>query len=204
MGGTIARALAVHGTEVTIANSRGPESLADFAGNLADFIRPATIAEAGTADIVILTVPWRAAAGVLDIVPAWEGRILVDATNAVDFLAPDSPDALDPANPLAALGLKAIDLEGRSSSEIVAEHASGARVVKTFNHIEPDLITTPVTASGRGVVFVAGDDAAARAQVTDLIRALELFPVDLGSLSTGGPLLAFPGGSLLGLDLIKP
>lgn len=204
MGGAIARALATKGITTLVANSRGPESLKDFAGSLGDLIRPVTLAEAGSADIVILSVPWRAVAAVLREVPSWENRILIDATNAVDFLAPDSPDALDPANPLGAMGLKAVDLGGRYSSEIVAELAPGAHVVKTFNHIEPELVTTPQTAGGQGVAFLTGDDTAARARVAELLNSIGLFPVDLGVLSTGAPLLSFPGGPLLGLDLVKP
>lgn len=204
MGGAIARALGRAERHVTIANSRGPESLADFAGDLSEFLHPATIVEAVAADIVILTVPWRAVPGVLESAPAWGDRILVDATNAVDFLAPDSPDATDPANPLGGMGLKAIDLDGRASSGIVVELAPGARVVKTFNHIEPELLASPATTHGQGVVFLAGDDASARAHVSGIIERLGLFAVDLGDLQTGGALLAFPGGSLLGLDLVKP
>lgn len=204
MGGAIARALGRARTHVAIANSRGPESLVDFAGDLDEFLHPAEIVEAAAAEIVILTVPWRAVPGVLESASAWGDRILVDATNAVDFLAPDSPDATDPANPLGGMGLKAVELEGRSSSDIVSELAPGARVVKTFNHIEPDLLVSPSTTNGQGVVFVAGDDASARASVAGVIERLGLFAVDLGNLHTGGPLLAFPGGSLVGLNLVKP
>lgn len=204
MGGSIARALATKGIEVLIANSRGPESLRYFAGPLHAFIRPVQISEAGQADIVILTVPWRSVSTVLASIPTWDDRVLIDATNAVDFLAPDSPEALDPENPLGALGLKAIDLNGRSSSDIVAELVPTARVVKTFNHIEPELVTTPQRPAGQAVVFLAGDDAAAKAQVSDLLGLIGLLSVDVGELSTGGPLLAFPGGALLGLDLVKP
>lgn len=204
MGGAIARALAATGTGVTIANSRGPETLVDFAGDLGGLIRPATIAEAATSEIVILAVPWRSVAAVLGEVTDWENRILIDATNPVDFLAPGSPDATDPGNPLGAMGLKAIDLQGRLSSEIVAELAPGARVIKTFNHIEPELVTTPTTPAGRAVVFLAGDDASAGARTATLVGSLGLLAVDLGGLASGGALLAFPGGSLLGLDLVKP
>jgi hypothetical protein len=45
--------------------------------------------------------------------PAWDGRIVIDGTNPVEFLDPNSPDAKDPTNPLAAYGIKAIDLGGK-------------------------------------------------------------------------------------------
>ena len=39
--------------------------------------------------------------------PAWNGRIVIDGTNPVEFLDPNSPDAKDPSNPLASYGIKA-------------------------------------------------------------------------------------------------
>jgi predicted dinucleotide-binding enzyme len=203
MGGAIARALAAQGLPVLVANSRGAESLAEFAST-SEHLRPATLEEAGRADIVILTVPWVAVEGVLGRLDAWEGRILIDASNPVLFLAPDAPELQDPANPLAAMGLAVADTRGRGSSEIVAGLAPGARVVKTFNHIEPGVLAEPTRPGGRSVVFLSGDDADARAEVAILLSRLGLFPVDLGTLSVGAPLTAFPGGSLLGLDLLKP
>ncbi|MWV60317.1 NADPH-dependent F420 reductase [Rathayibacter sp. VKM Ac-2754] len=203
MGGAIARALAAKGLPVLIANSRGPETLTDLAAE-SEFLRPVTIEEAGQADIVILTVPWVAVEGVLGRLSSWEGRILVDASNAVIFLAPDSPELQDPANPLAAMGLKAADTQGRTSSELVRELAPGARVVKTFNHIEPPVLAEPRRAGGQSVVFLSGDDASANTEIAALQARLGLFPVDLGALSVGAPLTAFPGGPLLGLDLLKP
>jgi len=203
MGGAIARALAAKGINVTIANSRGPESLADFAGELDEFIHAATIEDAATADIVVLAVRWSGVAEVLGRAPKWDNRILIDATNAVEFLAPDSPDVTDPANPFGFMGLKAADIGGRNSSEMVAEWAPGARVVKTFNHIEPPLLAHPQDAHGKGVVFVAGDDPAARTEVATLLDRLGLFPAHLGPLSSSTS-IAFPGGTLLGLKLVKP
>ncbi|NQX13845.1 NAD(P)-binding domain-containing protein [Microbacteriaceae bacterium VKM Ac-2855] len=204
MGGAIARALAAKGIAVLIANSRGPESLSDLATESPEFLRPVTLEQAGRADIVILTVPWVAVEGVLGRLSGWEGRILIDAANPVIFLAPDSPESADSANPLAAMGLKAADTHGRTSSEVVGELAPGARVVKTFNHIEPAVLAEPSRVGGRSVVFLSGDDTAAKAEVAALQARLGLFPIDLGSLTVGAPLTAFPGGPLLGLDLIKP
>ena len=57
---------------------------------------------------------------------------MIDATNPVAFLDPNSPDAKDPSNPLAANGIKAIDLGGRHSSAVFREFVPGALVVKAF------------------------------------------------------------------------
>jgi len=50
----------------------------------------------------------------LGSLPVWNGRIVIDATNPVEFLDPSSPDARDPGNPLAVWGLKFVRLiDGR-------------------------------------------------------------------------------------------
>ena len=204
MGGAIARALARKNIDVLVANNRGPASLQQFARDAGPAVQPATVAEAASADIVVLAVPWLSVPGLLGALPPWENRILIDATNPVEFLTPDSPDAHDPTNPLAPMGLKAVDLGGRASTEIVAELASDARVVKTFNHVEPELIEERHAIGGKRVLYVAGDDPAARAEVAALLDRLDLFAVDLGALAVGGPFIAFPGGAFLLLDLVKP
>ena len=98
------------------------------------------------ADIVVLAVMWpdvpRAVEGL-----EWKGRILIDPTN--DF---------DPS-----------DLNGRTSSEIVAESVVPARVVKTANIYAADLLASdPRQAGGQRVMFLSGDDAAAKSEVGGL------------------------------------
>ncbi len=134
--------------------------------------------------------------------PAWNGRIVIDATNPLAFVAPDSPDAKDPSNPLAAYGLKAIDLGGRVSSEIVAELVPGARLVKTFNHFGVQLLLQPEVSGGQRVLFYSGDDDAAKAEVRKLIEQLGMFPVDLGPLKVGG-VQTTPFGPLASINFVK-
>jgi predicted dinucleotide-binding enzyme len=61
---------------------------------------------------------------------------VIDGTNPVEFLDPNSADAEDPTNPLAVYGIKAIDLGGKHSSEVFRAFVLGARVVKAFNHLD--------------------------------------------------------------------
>ena len=53
------------------------------------------------------------------------------------------------------------------------------------------------------MLFVSGDDAAAKAKVTALIDRLGFFAMDLGPLAVGGRLAQFPGGSLPTHNLVK-
>ena len=110
LGSNIARALARKGIAATISNSRGPASLATLVAELGPSIKAGTTQEAAAADIVVVAVRWVDLGKVLGKLPAWNGRIVIDGTNPVEFLDPNSPDAKDPNNPLAADGIKAIDL----------------------------------------------------------------------------------------------
>jgi len=136
LGSNVARLLARSGISATIANSRGPASLASLAGELGPSIKAGTVREAASADIVLVAVRWVDLGKVLGDLPAWNGRVVIDATNPVAFLDPNSPEARDPNNPLAAYGIKAIDLGGKHSSEVFRAFVPGARVVKVFNHLD--------------------------------------------------------------------
>ncbi|MBU1333006.1 MAG: NADPH-dependent F420 reductase [Gammaproteobacteria bacterium] len=203
LGANIARALAKKGISATISNSRGPASLAALVAELGPTIKAGTVAEAASADIVFAAVRWSDAETVMSQLPAWNGRIVVDGTNPVEFLDPNSPDANDPSNPLAAYGIKAIDLGDKHSSEIFSQFVPGARVVKAFNHLDVNVLSEPELAGGKRVLFYSGDDAAAKAEVRKVIEDAGFAPVDLGSLDVGGPLASLPFGSLSAQNLIK-
>ncbi len=119
LGSNLARALVKSRQSAIISNSRGPASLAKLVQELGPTIKAGTTEEAAKADVVVLAVRWVDLKQALGGLPAWNGRIVVDATNPVEWIDPNSPDASDPSNPLAAYGIKAIDLGGRYSSSMV-------------------------------------------------------------------------------------
>ncbi|MCO8165964.1 NADPH-dependent F420 reductase [Pseudomonas sp. LJDD11] len=203
LGSNIARALAKKGISATLSNSRGPASLAALVAELGPTIKAGTVEDAARADIVFAAVRWNDAEAVMSSLPAWNGRIVVDGTNPVEFLDPDSPDANDPSNPLAAYGIKAVDLGGKHSSELFSQFVPGARVVKAFNHLDVNVLPEPEVAGGKRVLFYSGDDAAAKADVRQIIEDAGFYPVDLGSLDIGGPLASLPFGSLAAQNFIK-
>jgi hypothetical protein len=119
--------------------------------------------------------------------PPWSNRILIDATNPV----------LQPGFKLAELG-------GKTSTQVVAALAPGARVVKAMNTLLAKVLgSDPREAGGHRVVFMSGDDAAARETVGALLEEFGFATIDLGSLATGSGLQQFPGGPLATLNLIK-
>ncbi len=203
LGSSVARLLARSGISATIANSRGPESLASLVGELGPSIMAGTVRDAASADIVLVAVRWVDLGKAFGGLPAWNGRIVVDGTNPVAFLDPDSPDAKDPNNPLAAYGIKAIDLGGKHSSEVFREFVPGARVVKAFNHLDANVLREPAVSAGQRVLFYSGDDADAKAEVCKIIEQTGFFPVDLGVLKVGGPLASPPFGSLATIDFVR-
>src|ERR1700752_853114 len=93
LGSNAARLLARSGISATIANSRGPQSLAGLVGELGPSIKAGTVREAASAAIVLVAVRWVDLGKVLGGLPAWNGRIVIDGPNPVAFLEPDSSDA---------------------------------------------------------------------------------------------------------------
>lgn len=127
LGSNLARIFAKAGIAATISNSRGPASLSALVEELGPSIKAGTVEEAASADIVFAAVRWVDAEKVMGSLPAWNGRIVVDGTNPVEFIDPNSPDASDPSNPLAAYGIKAVDLGEKHSSEVFSQYVAGAR-----------------------------------------------------------------------------
>ncbi|HMA51489.1 MAG TPA: NADPH-dependent F420 reductase [Magnetospirillaceae bacterium] len=203
LGSSVARALAKAGVSAVISNSRGPASLAGLVEELGPTIKAVTTTEAAKADIVFISVRWVDLKKVLGALPAWNNRIVVDTTNAVEFIDPNSPEAKDPSNPLGVYGIKPVDLGDSYSSKFVRDLVPGARVVKAFNHLPSALLTDPSVPSGQRVLFYSGDDADAKAKVRALIEKTGFFPADLGSLEVGGRLAAPPFGVLGGANFVK-
>src|SRR5260370_42462203 len=114
--GAIGSALAGHfaskGIEVSLANNRGPSSLKDIVRKLGSKAKAVTVKEAASADIVILAVPFPAVPDAGSSIPDGRGRIVVDATNAVD-LPSFTPNALA-GQPAGTRALRS-PLRGRST-----------------------------------------------------------------------------------------
>src|SRR5216683_3558299 len=92
LGSNLARAFAKAGISAVISNSRGPESLAKLVEELGPTIRAGTTLEAAKADIVFLALRWVDLKKVLGGLPAWNGRIVVDGTNPVEWIDPRSEE----------------------------------------------------------------------------------------------------------------
>jgi predicted dinucleotide-binding enzyme len=180
LGQAMARTARRAGRSVVIANSRGPESLGSVVSTLGEGVSAVTVDEAAAAGIVVIAVPW-------DRVPEavqgldWNSQVVIDATN--DWAADD--------------------LKGRTSSELVADLVAGARVVKAANTLGADVLgSDPQEAGGRRVIFIAGDDTDAKADVVALFQDAGFAAIDLGDLATGGAMQQIHH-PLAGVNLIR-
>jgi len=187
IGLAFAKTLSRAGIAATIANSRGPDSLKESVARLSPTIKAGTREQAASADIVLIAVNWSKLPAAVAGLPAWGGRIVIDANN-----------------PIEAPLFKPVDLHGRISSQVVADLVSGARLVKAFNHLRADILASdPRADGGRRVLFYSGDDSAAKAEVGALIDRLGFAGIDLGPLALGGKLAQFPGGPLPNQNLVR-
>lgn len=183
VGSALARQFARNGIAAAIANTRGPGSMAALTQELGGTIKAVSLHEALKADVIILAVPYLAHPSVAAAAPDWTGKIVIDAMNTY--------------------GVPPEVLQGRASSDVVAEAFPGAKVVKTFNQLPAKLLAkNPVESGGHRVMFVSSDDEAAALSVAGLVERLGFAPIQLGSISAGGDLLR-KGGPLVLQNLIK-
>jgi predicted dinucleotide-binding enzyme len=186
IGGTLARRLTKLGHEVSIANSRGPESLAALAKETG--AKPVTVEQAARAgEIVIVTIPMKnipKLARVFDGVPT--EVVVVDTGNYYPQQRDGRIDEIE---------------DGTTESRWVSNQL-GRPVVKAFNNIYAKHLLErgkPKGSAGRIALPVAGDDRRAKEVVIRLLDQLGFDGVDAGSLDESWR--QQPGTSVYGTDL---
>ena len=186
IGGNLTRLLTAAGHDVSVANSRGPQTLTDLANETG--AKPVPVGEAANgAELVIVTIPTKnvpiLAVDVLDGAAA--GAVIIDTNNYY----PQRDGRID-----------AIE-SGTTESRWVAQQL-GRPVVKAFNGIQAQHLLDRGVAKGtpgRIALPIAGDDAGAKAIVMTLIEQIGFDPVDAGSLDESWR--QQPGTPAYGADL---
>lgn len=170
IGSQVARAVIALGDEVVIANSRGPETLADLVAELGPKARAATAQEAAeAAEIAVVTVPLKN----LEEVPVapLAGKIVLDTNNY--YFERDGH-------------IEALDAGETTTSEMLQQHLPESRVVKAFNHILAADITTSGSPTGtpdRRALATSSDYPEAIQFVTDLYDRMGFDTVAITPLS---------------------
>jgi predicted dinucleotide-binding enzyme len=187
IGHALAKAFARKGIDVSVATTRDPESFASEAAAIGPGVIPKKLEDAVKADVIFLAVRFGAHPDVAKALPNWQGKTIVDVTNAY--------------------GVPPEELGGMPSSRFVAQAFNGGRLVKGFNHLGATVLgQDPAVHGGRRVVFLASDDDGAATGIASLAEDLGFAPVKLGALSEGGQLVQGRGnswGQLIFKDLVK-
>jgi len=172
IGSTVARLAVDAGHDVVLSNSRGPETLQDLVAELGPHARAATAEDAAAAgELVVVTVPLAA----VDRIPVepLRGKVVLDTCNYY---------------PQRDGHIAALDEESTTTSEIVQAHLPESTVVKVFNNISYvhllDL-ARPAGSPDRSVLAIAGDDADAKAAVTEFLDSIGYDAYDAGPLAEG-------------------
>jgi len=165
MGAGFARLLASKGFDIAIGH-KNPEKAVALAKEIGAKAKGGNVKDAvGQADIILLAVRYQDAAEAL--------MAAGDLTNKV---------VVDISNPITA-DYKGLTIgHSTSAAEEIQKLVPGTKVVKAFNTIFAELLPTESRKGRKVQVFIAGDDEAAKAKVSDLVTAMEFEPVDSGTL----------------------
>lgn len=175
IGRALARAWLAAGHEVMVAKDGGQEKLEAFLDQNPRALRgtPAEAAEFG--EVVLFSVYWPRLDAVLDAVGPIDGKIVIDTMNPLQ-VSSDFEHFYD-----------AGFMARSSTSEELQRRLPGARVVKAFNTMASNLLDGPPRWFASGslpAVFLAGDDASAKAQVRTLAQDAGLTALDAGPLTS--------------------
>ena len=188
IGGNAAKLFAKAGHKIAIANSRGPETLADLVNEIGENAKAVTVEEAANfGEIVFVSIPL----GKINDLPTsgFEGKIVIDSNNYY----PDRDGQIEE-----------LDSGEKTSSELLQEHLQGAKIVKAFNTIYFEHLKTQgdneLPVEERRAIFVAGDDDEAKKKVFELIEEIGFAPYDTGGLRFGGKTQE-PGTAVYNRDL---
>ena len=163
--GIATRALA--GGHVVQVLARDTAKAATLAADLSGTVTSGSIDETISGDVVVLALPYGAALSTAaDLRDALTSKIVVDITNPVDFTTFDAM----------------VTPDNSSGAQEVAKVIPAARVVKAFNTVFAGTLVAGEVAGTKLDVFVAGDDADAKAVVSAFINSSGMRALDAGPL----------------------
>ena len=172
LGTAVASLLLRAGCSVRIANSRGPESMKLMLSVLLPGAVASTVEDAvAKSDIVVLAIPLHEYTTLPRVL--FKDKITIDAMN---YWPPTEGDIAE------------FMQSDTTPSQYIAQYLTGARVVKTLNHVAYNELgehSLPHGNAGRRAIAMAGDDQDVKAVVSTLIDAMGFDVVDMGALAQG-------------------
>jgi len=174
IGGTVARLSVAAGHHVVLSNSRGPETLAELVAELGPLATAATAEQAalqaaGAGDLVVVSVPVKAFTDLP--LKALGGRIVIDTGNYY---------------PQRDGQIAELDTGALTSSGLLQRDLPDSSVVKVFNNIffkHLLSLARPAGSPDRSALPIAGDDEAAKAEVTRYLDSIGYDAVDAGPVA---------------------
>ena len=169
VGQQLAKDLAAHGHRVTIG-TRDTAKLAEFAGQNPGVQVGSNADAAKAGEIVLLATHWDGTQNAIALADPQNlaGKVVVDITNPLDFST---------GQPALSLGFNT------SAGEQVQAWLPGSHVVKALNTITAGAMLNPTTfIGGEPDMFIAGNDAAAKATVSSFLQGFGWGIVDLGDI----------------------
>ena len=122
-----------------------------------------------SSDLILIALPFAVTIDVLAGLEGFAGKVILDATN------PIKPDFS---------GIYTID--GLSAGETIAHTLPGAHVVKAFNTVGFNIMHDPEFPDGKPSMLIAGDDASAKATVSELANGIGFQAEDAGPITQSG------------------
>lgn len=166
VGSAIARGLQgkEHDLRLGVRDPAGSASLAKALG--ANVATPKDAAQ--WAEVVVLALPWAVAEAAVAALGDLTGKIVIDCMNPIGRTA-------------AGMGL--VLGHDTSGGEVVQHWLPGARVVKTLNQVGAEVMADTSGFIHPPVMFMAAEDAAAKAQVAILLADLGFDALDAGGIA---------------------
>ncbi len=174
IGANAAKLFVKAGHLVAISNSRGGDSLNELLEELGDNAESASVEAAiDFGDVILISIPL----GKYTTLPTnrFSDKVVIDSNNYYS-----DRDGI----------ISELESDSTTSSEMLADHLPGARIVKGFNTIWFEHLktkgNTDLPLDERRAIFIAGDDSEAKAVVSKLIEDIGFAAVDTGFLAEGG------------------
>ena len=175
VGRALGKGFVKHGHE-TMLGSRDPKKK-----EVQEWLRETAGGQAGTfeetarfGDVIVLAVLGRIVDSVIKLAGPENlaGKTVIDTTNPIGEEAPVNGVLVYTTGPNESLG------------EQIQAKISNARVVKAFNSVGNQFMVDPQFSGGLPTMFLCGDNAEAKAQVSAIVRQFGWEPADCGSITS--------------------